>query len=62
MKKGGELDRSSQLPVGARLAACVWLLLWIGIAFVGRGIGYREPVRYAGSAVYSLYRADELVL
>jgi hypothetical protein len=38
-----ELDRSPQLPAGAKLAGAVSLLLWIGIACAGRGIGYIEP-------------------
>ena len=38
-----ELDRSPQLPAGAKLAGAISLLLWIGIACAGRGIGYIEP-------------------
>jgi hypothetical protein len=38
-----ELDRAPQLPAGAKLAGAISLLLWIGIACAGRGIGYIEP-------------------
>ena len=31
------------LPAGAKLAAIISLVLWIGIACAGRGIGYIEP-------------------
>jgi hypothetical protein len=37
------LDRAPILPVQARLAAALSLLLWISIACAGRGIGYIEP-------------------
>jgi hypothetical protein len=33
----------SSLPPGAKLAAVISLVLWIGIACAGRGIGYIEP-------------------
>jgi hypothetical protein len=38
-----ELDRAPQLPAGAKLAGAISLVLWIGIACAGRGIGYIEP-------------------
>lgn len=38
-----ELDRASRMPARAKLAAGLSLLLWIGIACAGRGIGYIEP-------------------
>ncbi|HSR05683.1 MAG TPA: DUF6644 family protein [Bryobacteraceae bacterium] len=38
-----ELDHVSPLPAGAKLAAAISLVLWIGIACAGRGIGYIEP-------------------
>jgi hypothetical protein len=37
-----ELDRAPQMPTRAKVAAALSLLLWIGIACVGRGIGYVE--------------------
>jgi hypothetical protein len=41
--RAAELDRGTQLPAGAKLAGIISLLLWIGIACAGRGIGYIEP-------------------
>src|ERR1700733_2330733 len=41
--RAADLDRMSPLPAGAKLAAVVSLVLWIGIACAGRGIGYIEP-------------------
>jgi hypothetical protein len=41
--RAAEFDQASPLPAGARLAAGISLLLWIGIACCGRGIGYIEP-------------------
>lgn len=38
-----ELDRAEHLPAGAKAAGCVSLVLWVGIACAGRGIGYIEP-------------------
>jgi hypothetical protein len=40
--KAAEFDRSG-IPGRAKLAAALSLLLWIGIACMGRGIGYIEP-------------------
>jgi hypothetical protein len=37
-----ELD-GAVLPIRAKLAGAISLLLWIGIACAGRGIGYIEP-------------------
>jgi hypothetical protein len=37
------LGQGSPLPAGAKLAAIISLVLWIGIACAGRGIGYIEP-------------------
>jgi hypothetical protein len=39
--KAAEFDRSG-IPGRARLAAALSLLLWTGIACMGRGIGYIE--------------------
>ena len=38
-----EIDRAPQIPGRAKLAAALSLLLWIGVACAGRGIGYIEP-------------------
>jgi hypothetical protein len=38
-----EIDRSGDMPPRAKLAAVVSLVLWLGIACAGRGIGYIEP-------------------
>jgi hypothetical protein len=38
-----ELDRAKEIPAQAKLAACLSLLLWAGIACAGRGIGYIDP-------------------
>jgi len=37
------LDRAPAIPVNAKLAAALSLLLWTSIACCGRGIGYIEP-------------------
>jgi uncharacterized membrane protein len=41
--RAAALDRAPQLPVSAKLAGAVSLVLWISIACAGRGIGYIEP-------------------
>ena len=41
--RAAELDGMASLPAGAKLAAVISLVLWIGIACAGRGIGYIEP-------------------
>lgn len=38
-----ELDRAPRIPGRAKLAAILSLILWIGVACAGRGIGYIEP-------------------
>lgn len=38
-----ELDKASRMPWQAKLAACLSLILWVGVAIAGRGIGYIEP-------------------
>ena len=38
-----EFDREGRVPALAKVAAGLSLLLWIGIACMGRGIGYIEP-------------------
>ena len=38
-----ELDRAPAMPVKAKLAAFLSLLLWTGLVIAGRGIGYIEP-------------------
>lgn len=42
-RKAPEIDRAGSVPGRARLAAGLSMLLWIGIACMGRGIGYIEP-------------------
>ena len=37
------LDRAPAIPGVAKLAASLSLVLWIGVAIAGRGIGYIEP-------------------
>jgi hypothetical protein len=39
-----ELDRSKELPGKAKLAACLSLVLWIGVLSAGRWIAYYEPI------------------
>jgi hypothetical protein len=41
--RAAEFDRAGRVPGVAKLAAGLSLLLWIGIAIMGRGIGYIEP-------------------
>jgi hypothetical protein len=41
--KVAEFDREGRVPDRAKLAASLSLLLWAGIACMGRGIGYIEP-------------------
>lgn len=41
--RAAELDSASPLPISAKLAAGISLVLWISIACAGRGIGYIEP-------------------
>jgi hypothetical protein len=41
--KVAEFDRGGGVPVRAKLAASLSLLLWASIACMGRGIGYIEP-------------------
>jgi uncharacterized membrane protein len=38
-----ELDKFASVPVRAKVAAVLSLLLWIGVAIAGRGIGYIDP-------------------
>ena len=42
-RKAAEFDRAGRIPGEAKLAAALSLLLWIGVAVAGRGIGYIEP-------------------
>jgi uncharacterized membrane protein len=37
------IDKAPTIPALAKLAAGLSLLLWIGVAIAGRGIGYIEP-------------------
>jgi hypothetical protein len=41
--QAAEFDRAGAVPGRAKLAAAISLILWIGIACMGRGIGYIEP-------------------
>jgi hypothetical protein len=41
--RAAEFDRDGRVPGLAKLSASLSLLLWIGIACMGRGIGYIEP-------------------
>lgn len=38
-----EIDRAARVPGKAKWAAALSLILWIGVACAGRGIGYIEP-------------------
>jgi hypothetical protein len=38
-----EIDRAARIPGRAKLAACLSLVLWAGVACAGRGIGYIDP-------------------
>jgi len=48
--KAAELDAAPQVPLRAKVAAGLSLLLWAGIMIAGRGIGY---LRAPGSTHYS---------
>jgi hypothetical protein len=37
------MDRAGRVPGNAKLAAALSLLLWAGVACMGRGIGYVDP-------------------
>ena len=37
------IDQAGRVPGKAKLAAALSLILWIGVAICGRGIGYIEP-------------------
>ena len=37
------LDKAPAIPGVAKLAASLSLVLWLGVAIAGRGIGYIEP-------------------
>jgi hypothetical protein len=41
--KAADFDKAGRVPGFAKLAAGLSLLLWTGIACMGRGIGYIEP-------------------
>jgi hypothetical protein len=41
--RAAEMDRMGRVPGNAKLAAALSLILWAGIACMGRGIGYIEP-------------------
>jgi hypothetical protein len=51
-----ELDRAPEMPGVAKLAACLSLVLWIGILSAGRWIGYfeRPAPKTASAALVSL--------
>ncbi|HEY7338609.1 MAG TPA: DUF6644 family protein [Bryobacteraceae bacterium] len=38
-----DLDKARRIPTRAKLAASLSVLLWIGVACAGRGIGYIDP-------------------
>lgn len=42
-QSAAEFDRTGRIPGKAKLAAALSLVLWIGVAIAGRGIGYIEP-------------------
>lgn len=41
--QAAEMDRAGRVPGNAKLAAALSLLLWAGVACMGRGIGYIDP-------------------
>ena len=41
--RAAEIDQAGRIPGKAKLAAALSLILWIGVATCGRGIGYIEP-------------------
>jgi len=41
--RAAEMDRAGRIPGNAKLAAALSLILWAGIACMGRGIGYVDP-------------------
>ena len=42
-RKAAEMDQAGRTSNKAKLAAALSLILWIGVACAGRGIGYIEP-------------------
>ena len=42
-RNAAEMDRTGRIPGKAKLAASLSLILWMGVAICGRGIGYIEP-------------------
>ena len=41
--RAAEMDQAGRIPGKAKAAAALSLVLWIGVAICGRGIGYIEP-------------------
>lgn len=54
--KTAEFDREGRVPGIAKTAAALSLLLWIGIACMGRGIGYIEPPFGIHAQLFELLR------
>lgn len=42
-QRAAAMDQAGRIPGRAKLAATLSLVLWIGVAIAGRGIGYIEP-------------------
>ncbi|HLH43228.1 MAG TPA: DUF6644 family protein [Bryobacteraceae bacterium] len=49
--KASEFDRTGVIPVRAKLAAALSLLLWMGMVTFGRLIGYYEPAQKTQSVI-----------
>ena len=43
-----ELDRAPVIPTAAKVAACLSIVLWVGLVSMGRLIGYYEPAKNTG--------------
>ena len=52
--RAAEYDRTAQIPPIAKVAACLSLLLWIGLVCCGRWIAYYEPNEKPGAGQTAL--------
>jgi hypothetical protein len=56
--KAEEYDRTARIPRLAKIAACLSLLLWIGLVCAGRWIAYFEPGEKQAAGQISVNRAS----
>ena len=61
--QAAEFDRTARIPVRAKLAAALSLILWTSMVIAGRGIGYIEPpldkIHAHGSAPATTLTAEQ---